>query len=140
MTTTHSAGNIDFVSRHYEELLHCGDLDAADRDLSPDFVDHSLPPGKEQGPEGAKAFITMVRAAFPDIRFTEEESIAFGDMVGLVGCWRGTHEGSFLGIEATGRSIEMRGIVLWRIADGRLAERWAVLDYDSVFEALLAER
>jgi predicted ester cyclase len=138
MTTTHASTNIDFVSRHYEELLHRGDLSAADRDLSPDFVDHSLPPGRPQGPEGAKAFITMVRSAFPDIRFTEDESIAFGDMVGLVGCWRGRHEGTFMGIEATGRSIEMRGIVLWRIADGQLAERWAVLDYDTVFETLLA--
>jgi predicted ester cyclase len=136
MTTTHTVSNIEFVSRHYEELLHCGDLDAADRDLTPDFVDHSLPPGSEQGPAGAKAFITMVRAAFPDIRFTESESIAFGDMVGLVGSWTGTHNGTFLGLDATSRSIEMRGIVLWRIADGRLAERWAVLDYDSVFAAI----
>lgn len=58
--------------------------------------------------------------------------IANGDMVGVVACWRGTYKGPFFGIEPTGREVEMRGIVLWRIAEGQLAERftttgiWAV--------------
>jgi len=30
----------------------------------------------------------------------------------------------------------MQGIVLWRIADGQLAERWAVLDYDALLRAI----
>lgn len=116
--------------------MNCGDLSAAERDLRPDFVDHAAPPGTPPGPEGAKAFITMVRAAFSDIRVTEEEVIAHGDMVGVVGCWRGTHDGPFFGIEATGRAVEIRGLVLWRITDGQLSDRWAVLDYDSLFHAL----
>lgn len=50
--------------------------------------------------------------------------IANGDMVGVVACWRGTYKGPFFGIEPTGREVEMRGIVLWRIAEGQLAERF----------------
>jgi predicted ester cyclase len=80
----------------------------------------------------------MVRSAFSDIQVTEEEIIANGDMVGVVACWRGTHDGPFFGIEATGKSVEMRGMVLWRIADGQLAERWAVLDYDGLLQTLQA--
>jgi predicted ester cyclase len=57
-------------------------------------------------------------------------------MVGVLACWRGTHDGLFFGIEPTGRAVEMRGIVLWRIADGQLAERWAVLDYDALLGAI----
>jgi predicted ester cyclase len=53
-----------------------------------------------------------------------------------VGLWRGTHDRPFFGIEATGRSVEMRGMVLWRIVEGQLAERWAVLDYDALFQAI----
>ena len=78
----------------------------------------------------------MVRSAFPDIRVTEEEVIASGDMVAVLGLWRGTHDGPFFGIEATGRYCEMRGMVLWRIVDGLIAERWAVLDYDALFQAI----
>ncbi len=78
----------------------------------------------------------MVRAGFPDIRVVEEQSIASGDMVGVLACWRGTHDGPFFGIDPTGRSVEMRGIVLWRVAEGQLAERWAVLDYDALLRAI----
>lgn len=132
MSTIPPALNKALVSRHYEDFINSGDLSAADRDLRSDFIDHAAPPGTPPGPESAKSWITMVRAGFPDIQVREEQSIASGDMVGVLACWRGTHHGPFFGIEPTGRAVEMRGIVLWRIADGQLAERWAVLDYDAL--------
>lgn len=130
--------NVALVERHYGDLVNRGDMDAADRDVRADFVDHSSPPGTPRGPESVKGWITMVRAGFPDIEVAVEHSVANGEMVAVLACWRGTHGGPFFGIEATGRSIEMRGMVMWRIADGQLAERWAVLDYDAVFAALHA--
>ena len=136
MPTPSSAANIALVSRHYEEFLNQGDMSAADRHLRPDFVDHAAPPGTPPGPESSKEFISMVRSAFSDIRVTEEEVIANGDMVAVLGLWRGTHDGPFFGIEATGRYCEMQGMVLWRIVEGQLAERWAVLDYDALFQAI----
>jgi predicted ester cyclase len=78
----------------------------------------------------------MVRTAFPDIRFTDEEVIANGDMVAVLGLWRGTHNGPFFGLEASGRTCEMRGMVLWRIVEGQLSDRWAVLDYDALIEGI----
>jgi predicted ester cyclase len=140
MSDATSALNIDLVLRHYDEFLNKGDMSAAERDLRPDFVDHAAAPGTPPGIESSKAFISMVRSAFPDIRFTEEEVIANGDMVAVFGLWRGTHGGSFLGLEATGRYCEMRGMVLWRIVEGKLAERWAVLDYGALFEWIQGER
>jgi predicted ester cyclase len=140
MSDASSAANVELVLRHYDEFLNNGDMSAADRDLRPDFVDHAAAPGTPPGRESSKAFIAMVRSAFPDIRFTEEEVIANGDMVAVLGLWRGTHGGPFLGLEATGRHCEMRGMVLWRIAEGQLAERWAVLDYDALLEWILGDR
>ena len=136
MPTTPPNPNVALVFRHYEDLINRGDLGAADRDLHPEFVDHAAPPGTPAGPASAKGWISMVRAAFPDIRVTEEQVIASGDMVGVLACWRGTHNGPFFGIEPTGRPVEMRGMVLWRIADGLLAERWAVLDYDTLLRGI----
>jgi predicted ester cyclase len=136
MPTAPPNPNATIVSRHYEDLINRGDLSAADRDLHPEFIDHAAPPGTPAGPGSAKVWISTVRTGFPDIRVTEEQVIANGDMVGVLACWRGTHSGPFLGIEATGKSVEMRGMVLWRIADGLLAERWAVLDYDTLLAAI----
>ena len=140
MTDATAAANIELVLRHYDEFLNNGDMSAAERDLRPDFVDHAAPPGTPPGLESSKAFITMVRSAFPDIQFTEDEVIANGDMVAVSGLWQGSHEGPFFGLEPTGRFGEMRGMVLWRVVEGQLAERWAVLDYDALFGALQGDR
>jgi predicted ester cyclase len=136
MATTSPLSNKDLVSRHYEDFVNRGELSAADRDLRPDFIDHAAPPGTPPGPESAKGWITMVRGGFPDIRVREEQSIASGDLVGVLARWTGTHKGAFFGIEPTGRKVEMKGMVLWRVADGQLAERWAVLDYDTLLAAI----
>jgi predicted ester cyclase len=136
MTSTPNNPNVELVQRHYRDFINLGDASAADRDLRPDFIDHAAPPGTPPGPDSAKNWIAMVRSAFPDIRVTEEQIIASGDLVGVLGHWEGTHNGPFFGIEPTGRSVEMRGIVLWRIVDGQLAERWAVLDYDALLQAI----
>jgi len=128
--------NLALVRRHYDDLVNRGDLSAAERDLSEDFVDHAAPPGTQAGPGAVKGWITMIRSAFPDITVTEEMSVADGDKVAVGAVWRGRHDGPFLGIEPTGRNVEMRGIVMWRVVDGRLAERWAVLDYEGLLHAL----
>jgi predicted ester cyclase len=42
--------------------------------------------------------------------------------------WAGTHKGPFRGIAATNKAISFEGMVFWRIADGKIAERWGILD------------
>jgi hypothetical protein len=42
--------------------------------------------------------------------------------------WTGTQTGKLLGLPATGRRVSFSGIVLWRIEDGLIAERWGMLD------------
>jgi len=140
MATLIADANVELVLRHYEEFLNNGDMSAADRDLRHDFVDHAAPAGTPPGPESSKEFITMVRTAFPDIRFTQDEVIAFDDMVAVSGLFRGTHNGPLYGIEASGRYCEMRGMVMWRVTDGALAERWAVLDFDTLLATIQGDR
>lgn len=130
--------NAELVHRHYDDFVNRGDLAAADRDLRPDFVDHAAPDAPP-GPDAAKGWIEAVRSGFPDISVTEDVVIAQGDMVAVLAKWRGTHNGPFLGVAPTGRAVEMRGIVLWRVQDGQLAERWAVLDYDTLLGAIQNE-
>lgn len=128
--------NVELVRRHYEDFINRGEMGAADRDLRADFVDHAAPPDAPPGPDTAKRWIEAVRTGFPDIAVHDDVVIAQGDMVAVLATWRGTHTGHFLGFEPTGRTVEMQGIVLWRVHDAQLAERWAVLDYDSLFAAI----
>ena len=64
-----------------EEVVNQGNLSVIDELSSPNIVDHQAPPGVPPTPDGFKAYITMFRAAFPDLHYTLEDSIAEGDRV-----------------------------------------------------------
>ncbi len=71
-----------------------------------------------------KRGVASRRAAFPDIHVTIEDILAEGDKVAARLAFVGTHQGPFQGIEATGKRVQWSGIWMYRIADGRLVERW----------------
>jgi steroid delta-isomerase-like uncharacterized protein len=121
--------NKALIRGHYEELNNKGNLDAADIQCSPDLIDHSSPPGTPRGPMASKLAVFALRSAFPDHHLEIEDMLAEGNKVVARCTWYGTHLGTFRGIQATGKKIAMQGIVIWRIADGKIAERWATVDF-----------
>ena len=74
------------------------------------------------------AFLAGLRVAFPDWRVEIETAIAEHDVMAVQWTGRATHEGPFHGIAATGKEIEVGGISLYRIEDGRIAAEWEQMD------------
>jgi steroid delta-isomerase-like uncharacterized protein len=76
------------------------------------------------GIEGLKQFLSMIRAAFPDLRVTLEDAIAEGEKV--VSRWtaQGTHQGELMGIAPTGNRVTLTGITIHRIEDAKIVEEW----------------
>jgi len=128
-----SEENKALVRREIEELFnHTGNLDVAQEVYAPDFVGHDpTMPQDLHGIEAARQFAASFRSAFPDLSCTIEEQIAEGDKV--VSRWRasGTHEGETeeLG-PPTGNRIEITGISLERISEGKVVESWD--NYDAM--------
>ena len=111
-----------FVRRHFEDFVNRQDLSAADRNFASDYQEHGadVPPGLPPGPDGPKLYLAAAFKRFPDIHVSIEDIIAEGDKVVVRNTWRATdHE--------TQQKIEFSGIVIWRMAGGKLAERWAYL-------------
>jgi predicted ester cyclase len=75
-----------------------------------------------------KAFVTAYRRAFPDARSSVEAQYAEGDTVVTRWRARGTQDGDLGPIAATGRSFEMSGITIERVAGGKIAEIWVARD------------
>lgn len=92
--------------------------------LAPDVVDHYAPPGLPPGREGWNMNRKMFRTAFPDGHWHEEDLFAEGDRVVGRYILRGTHQGEFFGIPATGKAISVSNIHIMRIADGKIVEHW----------------
>jgi steroid delta-isomerase-like uncharacterized protein len=121
--------NKALVRRMLEEGFNEGNLDLADELYAPDYVYHEpgtpeLPPG----PEGVKQLMGMYKTAFPDAHITVEDVICEGDKVVARFTARGTHLGELAGIAASGNQVEVAGISVNRIENGRIAEEWECFD------------
>ena len=120
--------NKALVRRFVDEVQSGGNISLIDEICSPEFVNHSAPPGVPSDCEGIKIVTAMFRGAFPDSYFTVEDMIAEGDKVATRKTFHGTHEGEFMGIPPSGRSVSMGLIDVVRIDDGRVVEHWSVGD------------
>jgi len=108
--------------------LNAHDLDAAGTFLAPDFTGHFGSTEPVRGRDGWKLLVGSFLAAFPDIEGTLDDMVAEGDRVMSRETWRGTHQGTFEGIPATGRQVAFQGIAISRIAGGQIVEEWVELD------------
>jgi steroid delta-isomerase-like uncharacterized protein len=59
-----------------------------------------------------------------DLTFRENWMIAEGDKVAVCFIAKGTHDGVFQGVPATGKRYEVSGMTVWRFVDGKIAEEW----------------
>ena len=116
------------IRRFVEEVQSGNNIDLVDEICSPEFVNHSAPPGIPADREGIKIVTAMFRRAFPDSYFTVEDMVAEGDKVATRKTFHGTHGGEFMGIPPSGRSVSMGPIDIVRISGGRVVEHWSMGD------------
>ena len=120
-----------------EEIFNQGKLELIGEVFAPDYVEHvPLPPGVPSGAEGFKQFIMALRAAFPDFHYTIEDQLAEGDKhVGRITA-HGTHQGEFMGIPPTGKTVSWGEIHIGRMVNGKLVEHWANQDQLGMLQQL----
>ena len=131
-----SQTNTAVIRRLYEEVFVQWKLDVLDELVSPDFVGHEMPPGTPRGPEGFKQFYGSLRSAFPDITYQVDDIVSERDKVVVRWTWRCTHTGEFLGVPATGKHATVTGIAIYRVANGKCAERWVELNLLGLLQQL----
>jgi predicted ester cyclase len=122
----------EFIRRSYEELFNRGNLAATEEYIGPDFFNYAGPPDWPRGPESIRRAVTMLRTAFPDLRYTIEEVIVEGETIAARWTARGTHQGRLVGpmgsIPATGRPVAFQGITMGRVVDGKAGASWVLMD------------
>jgi steroid delta-isomerase-like uncharacterized protein len=116
------------VQRVFDEVINQRRLETIDEIYVPDVVDHDPLPGAPPGIEGVKYTLRGLFAGLPDLHVTVEEMSAHLDKVVVHNTWQGTRSGKLLGLPASNRPMTYSGIVVWRVQDGRIAERWAMTE------------
>ena len=120
--------NKNTVTSFIDALFTKGDLGAVDEYLAVDFVDHDPPMSGPADREGMRQAGAMFRAAFPDWHSDLDFLVEEGDLVVENFTASGTQQGEIFGVPASGRTVSLPGINIWRIRDGRIVERWGRLD------------
>lgn len=106
--------------------------------VASDFVNHNPPPipGVGQDRDGLLAAMRYMRSAFPNGRAETVSLIAEDDKVVIHDVVRGTHQGDFMGVAPTGRDVSYEFIHIFRVAEGRIVERWGLVDAMGVLTQL----
>jgi steroid delta-isomerase-like uncharacterized protein len=124
------------IQRFYDEAINGRKLDVIDELTAADFVEHEEMPGLGPGREGVKQFFAMMETAFPDFQMKIEDVIAEGDKGVVRSTLSGTHQGEFMGVPATGKSVSVTVIDIIRVSGGKLTEHWGVSDTAAMMEQL----
>jgi steroid delta-isomerase-like uncharacterized protein len=115
----------EFISRMVSDSAS----EVLDQYLAPDFIDHYAPPEQEPGREGVKRVFERARNILADLRVELEDILAEKDRVVIRLKANAVQVGSFMGFPPTGKEVSWTTISIYRIEDGKIAERWGLMDH-----------
>ena len=110
------------------EVFNNNNFGLIDEIVSTDYVERTPQFGIVPTREGFKKLATELKTAFPDLRYTIEDSLESGDKIVHRLTARGTMKSDFMGIRATGKNATWTEIHIGKVVNGRLTEHWGVAD------------
>jgi len=132
-----SAESNKALVRRFMDAYNHREMEVFEELVAEDYIDHVF---EQTGRDALKSLFTMAFEGFPDWYEAIEDIIAEDDRVWLRVRATGTHTGDWdlLGVKlpATGKSVELNMVFIWRIADGQIAEGWELDDNMPFLQAL----
>jgi len=116
------------AARAFYEFWNTGDEADLERAIAPTFTDHTLPPGRPQGPEGPAFASRHFRAAVPDLAVRVEKMIVAGDFVTVHMKFTGHFTGKFGQTQGKGQPIAFIATDLVKVENGRITDNWHIED------------
>ena len=136
-TTTSTDQNKAVLSKWIEEGWNKGNLGVVDELYTPSFVQYDpASPVSVSSAEDLKRYVAGFRMAMPDMHFATHDLVAEGDRVLWRFTARGTQTGVLMGIPPTGKTANVEGMALFRLANGKIAECWVNFDALGMLQAL----
>ncbi|WP_375450973.1 ester cyclase [uncultured Devosia sp.] len=122
--------------KKFGAAVQSGDFDQLADLVAADCVDHDPAPGQVAGPEGYADFFGQLRQAFPDMKIEPIHLVADDDNVAFAYTLTGTHQGPFMNVAPSGKTIKVRGMQISKFRDGKMVERWGSSDQLGILQQL----
>jgi predicted ester cyclase len=114
--------------RAFYDFWNTGEESLLKEAIALNFTDHTLPPGRPQGPEGPAYASRHFRAAVPDLKVTVEKMIVAGDYVTAHMSFTGHFTGKFGQTQGRGQPIAFIATDLVKVEGGRITDNWHIED------------
>lgn len=111
-------------------------LAAVDELIAPDYVLHDPTIGEVKGKDGVRKYLTEFFDALPDLSMKLEDLLAEGDRAVYRFTCAGTHKGMLMGFPPTGNRVQATCMCIGRLAGGKIAEEWQLMDAHGLFKQL----
>jgi steroid delta-isomerase-like uncharacterized protein len=126
--------------RRFCDAMNTGDAEliseTIDELVEPDALIRTPLPIQATGAQALKEVFARLHRVFRDLHVTVEDLIEEGDKVVSRNTVTGTHQGEYMGLPPTGKSVTYNEIFIFRFAGGRIAETWGVVDVFSQMKQL----
>ena len=116
------------IIRRWVEVWNSKNVAAVADLVTADYVRHDPNLPEIRGIPAEQQLVSMFLRAFPDLHFTIDDMLAEGDKVMLRVTGRGTHQGELLGVPPTDQHVTFSAMLVYRLAGGKIAEQWALMD------------
>ena len=119
--------NKAIAHRFLKDVWEKGNLSIVDEIIADDHV-HHLSKRDNHGPEGVRKLVTWFRAFLPDLQITIKDLIAEADKVMIYFTFSGTDIGGYFDNPPSGKPVTYEGIDIFRVCEGKIVERWGIVD------------
>jgi steroid delta-isomerase-like uncharacterized protein len=115
-------------SRVWDNVVNNRQIDQINKDNFDSNITLVASPQNVVGIEGFKAYYQNYLTGFSDIEFTIVDLFGQGDKIAKHWNFKGKHTGEFFGIPGTGKSVDIDGVTLAEMKNGKIVREQDFMD------------
>ncbi len=121
--------NKAIIRRYFDEVWNQGNMEVIDELVARDVSGQDAAIDETRTIETVKEVVVLLRTAFPDASYTIYDLIGENDKVVARWSLTGTHRGTYLDVSPTEKRVILKGIIIFRLEDGKIVEYWGEIDH-----------
>lgn len=120
--------DIQTYTQVWDDIVNKGEIDKINSTYFDTNITAIQSPDNVVGIEDFKAYYQNFLTGFSNIEFTIIDVFGHGDKIVKHWNFKGTHTGDFFGIPATNQTVDIQGVTLAKMKDGKIAQEQDFMD------------
>lgn len=124
----HVQDNINMYTQTWDDIVNNGDIDKINTTNFDSNITMISSPENIVGIDDFKAYYQNFLTGFSEIEFTVVDAFGQGDKIVKHWNFKGNHTGDFFGMPATGKAVDIDGVTIAKMKDGKIIQEQDFMD------------